>query len=632
MAKTQKYTAASIEVLSGLDPVRKNPGMFTDTETPLHLVQEVVDNSVDEALMGYATDIHIELNTAGWIEVADNGRGMPVDLHPEQKKSGVEVILTTLHAGGKFSDKHYQFSGGLHGVGVSVVNALSQHFEVEICREGKMYRMCFAKGAIDQTLKPVGKTPKQKTGTRIRFVPDQQFFESIEIPRAQLKQLLKTKAVLCPQLKIHYNDAVNQEQCRWCYTGGLENYFTERLAGQETIFSQHWVLQENQKDLKMDCLLNWFNDPAQVPITESYANLIETPRGGTHVNGLRTGIIAAVREFNKYHKLLPKNKPIRSEDITAGLSYLLTIRMHRPEFAGQTKERLNSRSVTARVHQLVHNALSLWLNRHTQQGKELLHLIALYAEQRKQEAAQKTTRKRVLSHLNLPAKLSDCIAQNVEQTELFLVEGNSAGGSAKQARDKNFQAILPLRGKIMNTWEASTSQIFDSEEIANIARTIGVEAGSNDLSKLRYGKICILADADSDGLHIASLLVALFKKHFPAIVEQGYLYVALPPLFRIDMPAETRYATNEKEMQYYLKKLSPAQREKVRITRFKGLGEMNAAQLKESVMSSQARRLLRLSSDTDKDEKLLDMLFTKSRSGDRRSWLEKNGNLATDLL
>ncbi len=631
MATTKKYTAASIEVLSGLDPVRKNPGMYTNTEDPLHLVQEVIDNSVDEAMMGHAKTISVVLTPDAWIEVTDDGRGMPVDMHPQEKKPGVEVILTTLHAGGKFSNKNYEFSGGLHGVGVSVVNALSEELEVEIYRDAKVWQLRFAHGTACGKLKSVRKIAQSKTGTKIRFIPDKNYFHSIEIPRESLKRMLKTKAILCPNLKINYHDQTNDEKCQWHYNQDLTAYFSQSLNKAETLFEKHWVFHEKNQEFEIECCLNWLLNPSDTPLTESYVNLIQTPREGTHVNGLRSSVIASVREFGSYQNLIPKNKPIASEDIIAGLSYVLAIKMQRPEFAGQTKERLNSRSATAMVHQAIHNALSLWFNRYSQQGKNLFELIALYAEQRQQVNVAKTPRKKALSHLNLPAKLSDCTSQNIAETELFIVEGNSAGGSAKQARDKRFQAILPLRGKIMNTWETPVSQLLDSEEISNIASAIGVKAGSDDLRQLRYGKICVLADADSDGLHIASLLVALFKKHFTHLVEKGHFYVALPPLFRVDFKKEKQYIVNQKDLDFYLKKLPQGERDKVNITRFKGLGEMNASQLKESVMNLDARRLLHLTMDDKKDE-LLDMLFTKSRAGDRKAWLEEKGNLATDLL
>lgn len=622
------YNAADIEVLSGLDPVRKRPGMYTDTSRPNHLAQEVIDNSVDEAIAGYAKKIEVTLYKDGSLEVADDGRGMPVDLHPKLKRPGVEVILCTLHAGGKFSNKNYQFSGGLHGVGVSVVNALSRHLEVWVRRDGKEYNMAFSGGEKATELEVVGEVGRRNTGTTLRFWPDPQYFDSPKFSLPRLKHVLRAKAVLCPGLQVRFHDEASGETVQWQYEAGLRDYLAEAVQGYELLPAEPFLGRFAGDSDAVDWAVIWLPEGGE-PLTESYVNLIPTPQGGTHVNGLRTGLTEAIREFCEFRNLLPRGVKLAPEDVWDKVSYVLSFKMQDPQFAGQTKEKLSSREAAPFVSGVVKDAFSLWLNQHVEAGEAIAQL-AISNAQRRLRAGKKVVRKKVTQGPALPGKLADCASQDLMRTELFLVEGDSAGGSAKQARDREFQAIMPLRGKILNTWEVEPDQILGSQEIHDISVAIGVEPGSNDLKGLRYGKICILADADSDGLHIATLLCALFVRHFRPLVAGGHVYVAMPPLYRIDVGKEVFYALDDAERQGILERIrAEGIKGKVSVTRFKGLGEMSPLQLRETTMAPDTRRLVRLTLDAGDDtNRLLDMLLAKKRSADRRSWLETKGDLA----
>ncbi len=622
------YDASAIEVLSGLEPVRKRPGMYTDTTRPNHLAQEVIDNSVDEALAGYASKIDVTLYKDGSLEVSDDGRGMPVDIHPEEGVPGVEVILCKLHAGGKFSNKSYQFSGGLHGVGVSVVNALSKHLEVWVKRDGAEYNIAFANGEKVSSLEAVGKVGKQNTGTRIRFWPDAGFFDSPRFSVRQLKHVLRAKAVLCPGLHVRFSDEKSGETEEWQYADGLKDYLLDALQGFEMLPETPFVGSMSSSEEAADWALAWLPEGGE-PVTESYVNLIPTAQGGTHVNGLRTGLTEAVREFCEFRNLLPRGVKITPDDVWSKVSYVLSVKMADPQFSGQTKERLSSRECAAFVSGVVKDAFSLWLNQNTAEGERIAEL-AINAAQTRMRAGRKVVRKKVTQGPALPGKLADCASDDVNRTELFLVEGDSAGGSAKQARDKDFQAIMPLRGKILNTWEVDSAEVLASQEVHDISVAIGVEPGVDDLSKLRFGKICILADADSDGLHIATLLCALFVRHFPKLVKEGHVYVAMPPLYRIDVGKQVFYALDEAEKQGVLARIEAEKlRGKVNVQRFKGLGEMNPMQLRETTIHPDTRRLVQLAMEAgDETMRMMDMLLAKKRSGDRKAWLQEKGDMA----
>jgi topoisomerase-4 subunit B len=621
------YDAASIEVLSGLDPVRKRPGMYTDTARPNHLAQEIIDNSVDEALAGHASTIEVQLFKDGSLQVTDDGRGMPVDLHPEQKKPGVEVILSTLHAGGKFSNKNYEFSGGLHGVGVSVVNALSTRLEVWVRRDGQEYMMAFAGGEKAEDLKPVGTVAKRITGTTLRFWPDPQYFDSVKYSTPKLLHVLRAKAVLCPGLRIGFTDE-NGERQEWFYEDGLRDYLSQALSDGECQPAEPIYAEYNANNEAAAWALQWTTESGEW-IAESYVNLIPTVQGGTHVNGLRSGITDAIREFCDTRKLTPRGVKIAPDDVWQNLAYVLSVKMQDPQFAGQTKERLGSRESAAFVATAVKDSLTLWLHQNLESAEALALLIIQNAEKR-MRAMKKVVRKRVSAGPALPGKLADCSSQDINRSELFLVEGDSAGGSAKQARERDFQAIMPLRGKILNSWEVPSEQVLASQEVHDIAIAIGVDPGETDLSKLRYGKICVLADADSDGLHISTLLCALFLRHFPALIEAGHIHIAMPPLFRIDAGKEVFYALDDAERQVILDRLADEKKKaKISITRFKGLGEMNPGQLRESTMSPSTRRLVQLTMEEgDNTYPMMDMLLAKKRVQDRKKWLEEKGNLA----
>ena len=623
-----KYNADAIEVLTGLEPVRKRPGMYTDTTRPNHLAQEVIDNSVDEALAGHCSQIDVVLHGDGALSVTDDGRGMPVDLHPEQKLPGVEVILSTLHAGGKFSDKSYQFSGGLHGVGVSVVNALSELLEVTIRRDGNVHTMAFSGGDKTADLKVTGSCGKRNTGTGIRFKPDPQYFDSANFSVPKLSHALRAKAVLCPGLKVTLIDEKKKEKTEWHYEDGISDYLADATIDfpviPETPFRSHF---EGETEA-VDWAIQWLPEGGEV-VAESYVNLIPTPQGGTHVNGLRSGLLDAMREFCELRNLLPRGVKLTAEDVWDRCCFVLSSKLQDPQFSGQTKERLSSREAAGFVSGVAKDAFGLWLNQHTSDAERLAELCIERAQSRLR-SAKKVVRKKVASGPALPGKLADCSSEDPERGELFLVEGDSAGGSAKQARDREYQAILPLRGKILNTWEVDAVEILASQEVNNISVALGIEPGSTDLSQLRYHKVCILADADSDGLHIATLICALFLRHFRPLVRAGHVFVAMPPLYRIDVGKEVYYALDESEKYGILERLEAEnKRVKPAVQRFKGLGEMNPPQLRETTMDPDTRRLVQLVLDEDGDtDSTFDLLLAKKRAGDRKTWLEAKGDLA----
>jgi len=625
---SREYDAASIEVLSGLDPVRKRPGMYTDTQRPNHLAQEVVDNSVDEALAGHASDIQVKLYKDGSLEVIDDGRGMPVDMHPKMKKPGVEVILTTLHAGGKFSNDNYRFSGGLHGVGVSVVNALSKKLEVSIRRKGHEFFATFKGGKVDKKLKPINKVGQRNTGTRIRFWPDKKYFDSDKISLPKLRHLLRAKAVLCPKLRVRLHDEASGDKDEWLYEDGLVDYLLSAVDGFDRLPEAPLAANMEASNEAAEWAVVWLPEGGD-PVQESYVNLVPTAQGGTHVNGLRTGLTDAIREFCDFRNLVPRGVKITPEDVWDKVSFVLSTKMEDPQFSGQTKERLSSRESAVFVAGVVKDDTAQWLNQHPETGDQIAAMVIASAQQRSR-AGKKVVRKKVTTGPALPGKLADCASTDLERTELFLVEGDSAGGSAKQARDREYQAVMPLRGKILNTWETDVTQILGSQEVHDISVAIGMEPGSTDLSGLRYGKICILADADSDGAHIATLLCALFVRHFRTLVAAGHVYVAMPPLYRIDVAKEVFYAVDEPERLAILDRIEAEKKKgKVTITRFKGLGEMNPLQLRETSVAPDTRRLIRLTiSDGDDTNKVMDMLLAKKRASDRKSWLESKGDLA----
>jgi topoisomerase-4 subunit B len=627
---SHKYDASSLEVLKGLDPVKRRPGMYTDTNRPNHLAQEVIDNAVDEAIAGFAKRINVFYHTDGSLEVSDDGRGMPIDIHPEEKMTGVEVIMTKLHAGAKFGIKNYRFSGGLHGVGVSVVNALSTRLEVEIKRNGSKYSISFEKGKKASKLKKIGSVGKRNTGSTIRFWPDGQYFDSVKFSVRRLKHVLRAKAVLCPRLTVNFTNEHTGETDSWYFEDGLRDYLIESLSEHDRIPEAPFVGHQEGKEEVVNWAAIWLPEQGQ-EIAESYVNLIPTTQGGTHVNGFRSGLLAAVREFCEFRNLLPRGIKLAPEDIWDKCSYVLSAKMNDPQFSGQTKERLGSRQFASFVANVVRDAFALWLNHHTETGEKLAEM-AIENARKRLKAAKKVVRKKVGSGPTLPGKLADCLSQNPAESELFLVEGDSAGGSAKQARDKQTQAVLPLRGKILNTWEVETANVLKSSAIHDIATAVGVDPGISDLSNLRYRKIIVLADADSDGLHIASLLCALFLRHFRPLVAAGNIFVAMPPLYRIDQGKKVYYALDETEKDDILKRLNgdgSAKKAKPNVQRFKGLGEMNPSQLRETTMLPDSRRLIQLTLKNEKSIfETMDMLLAKKRSRDRKHWLEKEGDLA----
>ena len=625
---SSKYDASDIEVLTGLDPVRKRPGMYTDTTRPNHLVQEVLDNSVDEAISGYASKIEVTLHKDGFVSVTDDGRGMPVDKHPGEKVSGVEVILTRLHSGGKFSNKNYKFSGGLHGVGVSVVNALSKTLEVLVRRGGKEYNMTFKGGNVKTPLKLVGTVGKKNTGTTIRFLADAKYFDTTNYAVARLKHLMRAKAVLCSGLKICFHDEAKKDKQEWCYEDGIKTYLAEELVGLELLPPEPFLGSMQGEHEGVDWAVHWLAEPGDM-VTESYVNLVPTVQGGTHVNGMRQGMLDALRDFCESRSLLPRGVKLTADDIWDSCCYILSVKMDDPQFAGQIKERLSSRECATFVSGVVKDALSQWLHQHVEMGERIAELV-IAAAQKRLKSNKKIVRKKVSGGPALPGKLADCSMQDISVSELFLVEGDSAGGSAKQAREREFQAVMPLRGKILNTWEVDSSEVLSSKEVHDIAVAVGVDPGSSDLSGLRYGKICILADADSDGAHIATLICALFLKHFKPLVENGHIYVAMPPLYRIDVAKDVYYALDDSEKQGVLDKIAAEKkRGNINVQRFKGLGEMNPIQLRETTMATATRRLVQLTLPNEKQaEKVMDMLLAKKRAADRKKWLESKGNEA----
>ena len=629
---SSRYTAADIEVLSGLEPVKRRPGMYTDTSRPNHLVQEVVDNSVDEALAGHAHTIEVIVHADGSVSVTDDGRGMPVDIHPEEGIPGVELILTRLHAGGKFSNRNYEFSGGLHGVGVSVVNALSSKVEVSIRRNGEIHRMDFRNGDRHQPLEVIGTIGRKNTGTTVRFWPDPKYFDSPKISLPKLKHVLRAKAVLCAGLNVRLQDEASGEDINWHYEDGLRDYLRSMLGDAERLPVEPYIGAQQRERSRVDFAIAWL--PEGELTQESYVNLIPTAQGGTHVNGLRTGLTEALREFCEFRNLLPRGVKLAPEDVWDRLCFVLSLRMQEPQFSGQTKERLSSRDAAALVQAAAHDGFSLYLNQHVDIGEKIAQLAIERAALRL-KAEKQIVRKKITQGPALPGKLADCASSDLSRTELFLVEGDSAGGSARQARDKDFQAILPLRGKILNTWEVESGSVLASQEVHDLAVAIGCDPGKHDIAGLRYGKICILADADSDGLHIATLLSALFYRHFPALVREGHVFVAMPPLFRVDVGKQMFYCLDEAERDAVLERI---EREKIRgavsVTRFKGLGEMNPTQLRESTINPDTRRLVQLTIDAIEDgdvetSKLMDMLLSKKRAADRKNWLEEKGDLAS---
>ncbi|MDY6216701.1 DNA topoisomerase IV subunit B [Actinobacillus porcinus] len=640
MTTQKEYDSINITVLKGLEPVQVRPGMYTDTQRPNHLGQEVIDNSVDEALAGFATKIEVILHKDQSLEVIDNGRGMPVDMHPTEKMSGVEVIMTKLHAGGKFSNKNYEFAGGLHGVGISVVNALSERVDVTVKRNGQVYHIAFENGLKVEELEVVGTCGRRTTGTAVKFKPNPKYFDSDKFSVSRLRHLLRAKAVLCSGLEIKFIDHINGTEESWLYQDGLSDYLIEAVSEFTTLPETPFIGSFKGSTEAVDWALLWLPEGGDL-IGESYVNLIPTIQGGTHVNGLRKGLIDAMIEFCEFQNLLPKGVKLTADDLWDRCAYVLSLKMHDAQFAGQTKERLSSRESAVFVSGVVKDAFSLWLNNNIEPAK-LLAEMAISSAQRRLRASKKVVRKKLTSGPALPGKLADCSQQDLERTELFLVEGDSAGGSAKQARDREYQAILPLRGKILNTWEVSSEQVLASEEVHNIAVALGIDPDSNDLSQLRYGKVCILADADSDGLHIATLLCALFLRHFPQLVKDGHVYVAMPPLYRIDLGKEVYYALDEHEKEAILERLS-SKRGKPNVQRFKGLGEMNPSQLRETTMDPSTRRLVQLTyeepmadesavenSDILSNEtiELMDMLLNKKRAEDRKNWLQTKGDQA----
>ena len=624
------YDAKSIEVLSGLDPVRKRPGMYTDISSPNHLIQEVIDNSIDEAIVGFCSKIKLILSKQGSISIFDDGRGMPVDKHPEHKLTGVELILCKLHAGAKFSGEDYNFSGGLHGVGVSVVNALSKNLSVEIKRDGKQFEMFFEGGEKKSDLKQVGEVGPRNTGTAIHFEPDPQYFETVKINKESLKHLLKAKAVLCPGLTIKYVDEKKAERISWNYENGLISYLVESSEGVDLLLEESISCSKIVDDNALDFVLNWSTQPVKNLMSESYVNLIPTTQGGSHLNGFKGGLLDAVKEFCEFRNLIPKGLKITADDVIQYSTFVVSSKLTNPQFSGQTKERLDSKDHQAFVATTTKDVLSIWFNQHTEEGEKLAELAIISAQARLKET-KVVDRKKSFQGPALPGKLSDCNSTDLNETELFFVEGDSAGGSAKQSRERKFQAIMPLKGKILNTWDLESSEIIKSAEIKDIATAIGVNPGSPDIDSLRYGKICILADADSDGLHIATLLCALFLRHYKPLILAGHIYVAMPPLFRIDCAKEVFYALDEAEKDSIIKKLKLKKgKPKIEIQRFKGLGEMNPSQLRETVMDPKTRRLVQLTvRPSENVNSMMDLLLSKKNAGARKEWLEKRGKIVS---
>tara|TARA_B100002051_G_scaffold8272_1_gene6962 strand:+ start:199 stop:2091 length:1893 start_codon:yes stop_codon:yes gene_type:complete len=622
------YDSKAIEVLSGLDPVRKRPGMYTDTSCPNHLIQEVLDNSVDEAIAGHCSNIKIKLYKNGFIEVSDDGRGMPVDIHPEHKLTGVELILCKLHAGAKFSGDEYSFSGGLHGVGVSVVNALSESLKVNVKRDSKEHEMNFNDGNKKNELKVISDVGPRNTGTKIQFKPNAKYFESIDVDNKQLKHLLKAKAVLCPGLTIDFFDEKRKEKIKWFFEDGLKSYLEETSSETNLLLDVPILNSKKSEEHEVEFVINWSEKPSKNKLDETYVNLIPTSQGGSHLNGFKSGLLDSMKEFCEIRKLLPKGLKLNADDVINNAIFVISSKMKNPQFAGQTKERLDSKEHMSFVSSSTKDVLSIWFNKHTEEGEKIAEL-AIISAQARAKASKTVERKKTFKGPALPGKLSDCNSEDLNKTELFLVEGDSAGGSAKQARERSFQAIMPLRGKILNTWDLESDEIIKSQEIKNLSTAIGVTPGNSDISTLRYGKICILADADSDGLHIATLLCALFLRHFKPLVNDGRIYIAMPPLYRVDCGKEVLYALDEKQKEQIVSEFKGKKgKPKINIQRFKGLGEMNPSQLRETVMNPETRQLVRLSiSSTDNANAMMDLLLSKKNAPARKEWLEKKGSL-----
>ena len=627
MAKNT-YDSKAIEVLSGLDPVKKRPGMYTDTSCPNHLIQEVLDNSVDEAIAGHCSNIKIKLYKNGFIEVSDDGRGMPVDIHPEHKLTGVELILCKLHAGAKFSGDEYSFSGGLHGVGVSVVNALSESLKVNVKRDSKEHEMNFNDGNKKNELKVISDVGPRNTGTKIQFKPNAKYFESIDVDNKQLKHLLKAKAVLCPGLTIDFFDEKRKEKIKWFFEDGLKSYLEETSSETNLLLDVPILNSKKSEEHEVEFVINWSEKPSKNKLDETYVNLIPTSQGGSHLNGFKSGLLDSMKEFCEIRKLLPKGLKLNADDVINNAIFVISSKMKNPQFAGQTKERLDSKEHMSFVSSSTKDVLSIWFNKHTEEGEKIAEL-AIISAQARAKASKTVERKKTFKGPALPGKLSDCNSEDLNKTELFLVEGDSAGGSAKQARERSFQAIMPLRGKILNTWDLESDEIIKSQEIKNLSTAIGVIPGNSDISTLRYGKICILADADSDGLHIATLLCALFLRHFKPLVNDGRIYIAMPPLYRVDCGKEVLYALDEKQKEQIVTEFKGKKgKPKINIQRFKGLGEMNPSQLRETVMNPETRQLVRLSiSSTDNANAMMDLLLSKKNAPARKEWLEKKGSL-----
>ena len=624
------YDAEAIEVLSGLDPVRKRPGMYTDTSNPNHLIQEVLDNSVDEALSGHCSNIKITLQKDGSIKVTDNGRGMPVDIHPEHKVSGVELILCKLHAGAKFSGDDYNFSGGLHGVGVSVVNALSENLEVRVKRDSKEHQIIFSNGDKVSELKEIGEVGLRNTGTSITFKPNPDYFENIEIQVKALKHLLKAKAVLCPGLTIEFNnEKKSNDKEKWYFEDGLKSYLVESAEGSELVLEESITCSKQGDVQELEFAINWSQRPPKNKLDETYVNLIPTVQGGSHLNGFKSGLLDSIKEFCDYRNLLPTGLKINADDVINNAIFIVSSKLQNPQFAGQTKERLDSKDHMTFVSNTTKDTFSIWLNTHTEEGEKIAEL-AIISAQTRAKVSNIVERKKTFKGPALPGKLSDCNSQDLNETEIFLVEGDSAGGSAKQARERSFQAIMPLRGKILNTWDLESSEIIKSQEIKNLSTAIGVLPGNSDISSLRYGKICILADADSDGLHIATLLCALFLRHYKSLVQEGRIYISMPPLYRIDCGKDVLYALDDAQREEIVASFKGKKgKPKINIQRFKGLGEMNPSQLRETVMDPATRQLVQLSiSSSDNANSMMDLLLSKKNASARKEWLEKKGSLA----
>ncbi len=621
-----EYTAQSIEVLEGLDPVKKRPGMYTRTESPHHTACELIDNAADEAMNDYANEIIVTMHNDGSLSCQDNGRGMPVGIHPEHGITGIELILTRLHSGAKFSNKDYAFSGGLHGVGVSVVNALAKCLDVEVKLGGQKHHIKFSGGEVTSPLQVIGNVRSRDTGTLVKYLPDPQYFDEAAFQESELIKVLQSKAILCPGLttvlRIEGTQAdAEPREHQWRYETGIATYLNDEV-GSDTILPLKLITRKFESDMIVEWALTWETNPHFTTLQESFVNVIRTPQGGTHENGFRAGILEAVKDFCELHQVLPRGIKLKVEDVCSQLHFVLSMKMPDPQFVGQTKERLSSRAASQFALSHARDAMSLWLNQNLNEANQLVVLFVEKAQARLRKA-KTVTRAKPHQSIALPGKLVDCVEEDINYSELFLVEGDSAGGSARQARDKKTQAVMPLKGKVLNTWEVASEQVLASQSVHDIAVAVGVDPGSEDISSLRYGKICILADADSDGAHIASLLCALFVRHFPELVRRGHIFIAMPPLYRIEFGKQVLYALDESEKDAHIKKIEAEGSKTINVIRFKGLGEMNAKQLRDTAMNPQTRRLVQLlMEDPSESIEKMDMLLAKKRAKDRKSWLE----------